>query len=472
MCAAATRPTDATPRWAARVAGHAALPDRRLAARWAAVLACLAAKPADSIPQASGDRHRAKAAYRFLASGRVTPEALLDSYARTTAEAVRGLPVVYVVHDSTTFNYSSLRRTAGLGPINDSPFGRGLHLHTSLAVRPDGVVLGLLHQRYWARPAAKAAVPPRRRPPEERESVKWVEGVRAAAAALAGLPAGERPRLVHVMDREGDVTDVFRELAGGPDGLVVRSQHDRRLAGEPGSAAAALAAATRLGEYGVSVAARAGRAARPATLAVRAAAVTLDPTDGSAEPGGPPLTFTLVEARGPGTPADGSEPLHWRLWTTEPAAALAPARAVVGIYALRPRVEDFHLTLKSGCRVERLELETAERLQKALVIYSGIAARILGLRDRARQEPDAPGTEALGEDEWRALWAYARGAPPAPAQPPPTLAEVVAWLGRLGGHLGRKRDGPPGVRTLWRGWRDLQLLVMGYRAARGTAAGP
>src|SRR5205807_5743423 len=135
---------------------------------------------------------------------------------------------------------------------------------------------------YWARPAAKAAVPAQQRPPEQRESIKWVEGVRAAAAAVAHLPAGERPRLIHVMDREGDATDVFRAVAGGPDGLVLRSQYDRRLAGEPGSVAAALAAAAVLGEYGVAVAARPGRAARPATLQVRSAVGTLDPTGGAA----------------------------------------------------------------------------------------------------------------------------------------------------------------------------------------------
>jgi hypothetical protein len=457
--------------WAAAVAGHARLPDRRLVARLADVLACLAAKPADSIPQATGDRYRAKATYRFLASDRVTPEALVQSYARATAAALRGLSVVYVIHDSTSLNYSSLKQTAGLGPINDSPFGRGLHLHTSLAVRPDGVVLGLLHQRYWARPATKAAVPSPQRPAEQRESIKWVEGVRAAAAAVAALPAGERPRLIHVMDREGDATDVFRAVVDGPDGLVLRGQYDRRVTNAPGSVGAVLAAAAGLGEYGVAVAARPGRSARAATLVVRSAVVTLDPASRATTAGDTPLTFAVVEAREAASPADGAEPLHWRLWTTEPAATLAAARAVVGIYELRPRVEDFHLTLKSGCRVEQLELETAERLQKALAIYSGIAARILGLRDLARREPAASCTAVLSDDEWRVLWALRHGEPPPPTTAPPTLAEAAAWLGRLGGHLGRKCDGPPGVRTLWRGWRDLQLVVLGYRAARGIVAG-
>ncbi|HEV2969418.1 MAG TPA: IS4 family transposase, partial [Pirellulales bacterium] len=37
----------------------------------------------------------------------------------------------------------------------------------------------------------------------------------------------------------------------------------------------------------------------------------------------------------------------------------------------------------------------------------------------------------------------------------------------LGGFLGRRHDGQPGVKTLWRGWRRLTDLVIGYRLPRG-----
>jgi len=72
----------------------------------------------------------------------------------------------------------------------------------------------------------------------------------------------------------------------------------------------------------------------------------------------------------------------------------------------------------------------------------------------------------LTADEWQALPAHSTGAAPTAATPVPTVAQATQWIGRLGGHLGRKRDGMPGVRTLWRGWRDLTLLVAGYRAAQ------
>ena len=118
---------------------------------------------------------------------------------------------------------------------------------------------------------------------------------------------------------------------------------------------------------------------------------------------------------------------------------------------------------KQGCRVEQLQLETRQRLEKALVLYAGVAVRLLRLRDLARREPTAPCTEVLQTDAWHALYAHVNGEAPTTATPVPTIEQAVKWIGRLGGHLGRKRDGMPGVRTLWRGWRDRAILVAAIR---------
>ena len=42
---------------------------------------------------------------------------------------------------------------------------------------------------------------------------------------------------------------------------------------------------------------------------------------------------------------------------------------------------------------------------------------------------------------------------------PASLREVVRMIGRLGGHLGRKGDGEPGVTVLWRGWSELYETI-------------
>ncbi|WP_442940387.1 IS4 family transposase [Nostoc sp.] len=50
-----------------------------------------------------------------------------------------------------------------------------------------------------------------------------------------------------------------------------------------------------------------------------------------------------------------------------------------------------------------------------------------------------------------------------PHTSPPTLAEVVNWIARLGGFLGRKHDASPGVKVLWLGLTRLHDLVEGWQ---------
>ena len=47
-----------------------------------------------------------------------------------------------------------------------------------------------------------------------------------------------------------------------------------------------------------------------------------------------------------------------------------------------------------------------------------------------------------------------------------TVRDFVFAVAKLGGFLGRKRDGLPGVRSLWRGYQRLQDMVAGYRLRR------
>ncbi len=93
-----------------------------------------------------------------------------------------------------------------------------------------------------------------------------------------------------------------------------------------------------------------------------------------------------------------------------------------------------------------------------MALYSPVAVRILQLREWSRLEPEAPCTVVLTDEQWQSLWTYIHRKRPTSGASPPSIRQATLWIGRLGGHLGRKSDGMPGVRTLWRGWRDLDLL--------------
>ena len=140
-----------SPHWAAQIAAATPLPDGRLNTRLERLLTRLAEKPLDAFPQALPDCHQTKATYRFLSNERVERDALLTGYRQVTTEAMRGLPRVYVAHDTATFTYTSLKCTTGLGYISDVEAAQGIHCHSSLALQANGVALGLLHQYYWVR---------------------------------------------------------------------------------------------------------------------------------------------------------------------------------------------------------------------------------------------------------------------------------------------------------------------------------
>jgi hypothetical protein len=450
--------------WATHVAGQADFPDERLNTRFGIILNTLADKPMDSFPQATRKTSDTKALYRFLENRRLAVDDYLQPLVDTTVDACRGVPVVLAIQDSSSANYTSLVQTTGLGKLNNTS-ALGLHFHTTIAAGLDGVVRGLLHQAFWSRPpeAEPRQGDHKQRPLEDKESYKWLEGIEAAEAAIDSLPADARPRLIHVFDREGDIHEVLQRITDSPHGAVIRAAQNRSVAGDVGKAFAAIAAVPAVGTQVIAVPARHGVKKRKAHLAFRSCTLTLTPS--AAYPGRQPITWTLVEAREVKAP-EGVEPLHWLLWTTEPAATLEQILAIVAMYQRRWLIEDFHLTLKSGCQIEALRLETADRLIKAILLYSAVALRIVALRDLARHEPTAPCTVILEPVQWQALYAYIHGHKPTATTPLPTVKQVVLWIARLGGHLNRKRDGMPGVRTLWRGWRDLAILIAGYQAAQ------
>jgi Transposase DNA-binding/Transposase Tn5 dimerisation domain len=454
--------------WASQVAAQADLPDERLNARLALILHTLASKPLDAFPQACATGTEAKGLYRFLENQRLDVEHFLQPLVDTTVDACRGLTTVLAIQDSSSANYATLRHTKGLGKLNDSD-ALGLHFHTTIAAQTDGVIRGLLHQSHWSRPPDEepVAAPHQDKSIAAKESYKWLEGIEAAEAALDGLPADQRPRLLHIFDREGDIHEVLQRITGSPHGAVIRvAQKKRGVDGPLGNAGDTIASAPGLGVHIIDVPPQHGSKKRQARLELRSARVTITPNT-SRYPHRQAVIWTLVEAKEIGAPA-GVEPLHWLLWTTEAADTVADIVEVLRLYKLRWLVEDFHLTLKSGCQIEELRLETADRLIKALVLYSAVALRIVALRDLARQQPEAACTLVLTTEQWQVLYAYLQDQRPTSATPVPSIRQAVLWIGRLGGHLGRKSDGQPGVRVLWRGWRDLTVLLAGYRAARAT----
>lgn len=438
--------------WAAAELGGAELGDARLNRRLGRVAERLGAQPGASIPVACGGWAETQAAYRLLAHEAVTWEQVLAPHWACSVERMRRQPVVLCVQDSTELDYTAQPGIAGLGPLSYLR-QHGLYVHPTLAVTPDGVALGVLDAWLWTRDRETFGEDKRHWPIEAKESMRWLEGFERCAELAASLPD---TRLVYVADRECDMHEfmVRAQREPGIDWLI-RATHNRCLA-EGDKLWDRLAQAPVLGEVSFILPARPHRPSRPVVLTVRAERVTLHPK------GGEPVTITALRAREESPPAR-VEPLDWRLLTNRSVATLAQAAELIQWYGTRWSIEVFFRILKTGCRVEALQLSTLDRLEPALALYLIIAWRILYLTVLGRTTPELPCDAVLDPAEWQAVYVAIHRRPPPGITPP--LSTMLGWIAHLGGHLGRKCDGPPGPQALWIGLQRARDLAWGMQLA-------
>lgn len=453
--------------WAEDEFGDADLGDVRRNARLLQLATVLGAQPNASLPEATNDPACLKAAYRFFANDYVRAQAILASHFHSTKARMRAARLVLAVQDTSYLDWTDHPHTTGLGPLA-TPSHQGLLVHTTLALTPERVPLGLLQQQVWAREKdVRRNQDHKQRPICDKESQKWLRSLQAVIAARAECPD---THLVSVGDREADVYDLFLlERPAGVD-LLVRAAQDRKAEHPEKYLWATMATASLAATVTLHIGARAGVAAREASLKIRWKQVTLRPPNSRAKEKLPNITVWVVWAC-ESSPPPGVEAIEWMLLTTVPISSTEDALRILDWYACRWGIEVWHKVLKSGCRIEEKQLETAERLQRCLALYSVIAWRILYATMLARVAPDVACTVLLDEEEWQALYCRIHRVAVAPAKPP-SLRQAVGWIAQLGGFLGRKRDGEPGVTVLWKGFQHLVDITAMYRIMRPAPTAP
>jgi len=444
-------------KWAQEQFAAVSLGDVRLERRAVTLGERMALSPAASLPQQMEGHSSLMAAYRFLDNAQVRHETLEAPHWRQTRAQAAEQARVLLVQDITILDYSRYGDTmVGLGPVGDGR-GKGLMLHSTLAVLPGTrQVMGLMHQQVFERKPHHGAKP-RSRPKAERESRVWRESVEAIGAP------GAQSQWVVVADSETDHTDFL--LACRAQGLHfnVRLWRENRLMIQ-GEERVNLFESVRRWDAQVSksitLAARRGQKAREARVQVSFGQVTLPVPRSEAR-----LTVWIVHAWEEDAPA-GVEKVEWFLASSLAVESGSEALERLEWYTTRWVVEDYHQCLKTGCAIEHRDLEQAARIKRLLGLLAVVAVRLLQLRDKARQQPDSPAS-TIADPLEVAILAAKVGAPVA------EMTAVTFWRGvaRLGGFLGRRRDGDPGWKTLWRGWQQLQLLVEGARLSATLSNG-
>jgi hypothetical protein len=441
--------------------------DERLNSRASLLLKDLGSKPGLSIPAACGGWNETLAAYRFFSNEKVDFSKVLEPHRIATMERMSQSQVVLLVQDTSELDYSGQSETTGLGPLNYSA-RLGGYLHPTIAFTPEGNCLGVVDAKFWARSSEQKPDPvhQRARPLEEKESYRWIESYRIADEIAQLLP---ETRIISVCDREGDIYELFTDSCSRESSRahwLVRAKNNRLLEEasdiEDTKLWSRVQKSPILGEVQFEVSATSQRKARTATQTLQALRVPLKPPPRKGKKL-PQISVYAVLAREI-NPPQGEEPMEWMLLTSLTITSLEKACELLQYYLARWNIEIFFKVLKSGCQVEKLQLEEFERLKTCLAFYLIIAWRILFVTKLGRDYPDLPCSVVFDLQEWQAVYLVTYKQTP-PDEPPP-LKDMIQMVARLGGHLGRTHDGPPGPKTLWIGLQRARDFVIAIQAQK------
>lgn len=422
-----------------------------------------------SIPFACQDWANTKAAYRLLSSDRVTEHAILAGHlAATRSRSSASHGPLLILHDTTTFTYN--RGDMAAVGITHRSFTKkdrdglpqhyvvcGLQMHSGMVVTPEGLPLGLASIHFWTRDrfkgctAMKRKINPTRVPIEEKESRRWLEGLRRSSA-LVGRPE----RCVHIGDRESDIYELFCLAEEVGTHFLVRTCVDR-LAGDGKHTIADEMNETRVkGLHRIEVRDRNGELSE-AVLEIRYRKILVLPPIGK-QKRYPHLVLTVIHAVERGTPS-GRDKIDWKLMTDLPVASSKDAVEKLQWYAMRWKIETFHKILKSGCKAEESRLRTAERIINLIAVLSILSWRIFWMTMMNRVDPCAPPDLVFTPLELQLLdRLHTHGTDP----PGEGLSAYCIKLARLGGYLARAHDRPPGNMVIWRGVSRLTDIQLGF----------
>lgn len=437
--------------------------DKRLAVRFVKLLKKLSEKSEGSLPKSLDTWSEIYAGYRFFSNKKVTAEKMFSSHKQTTLERIKKEKIVLLPQDTTEIDYSSKKNIVGLGPLNTETH-RGFLLHPVLAITPERLCLGSLSNEMWTRESIGEKGLNRDRPIENKESLRWLKGFKIAEEVAKKAPD---TLVVSMADREGDIYEFFQLTGGVREGRgahwLIRSHYNRVTSKKTYGSNQGLWDVVRkqkaVATLEFELPKRGNNKARQVKQEVRFARVKLG---GARRKGAglPALKVTGVLATEI-HPPKGEKPIEWLLVSSLPISDAKGALTLLEWYLCRWEIELFFKVLKSGCGIEKLQLEHVDRLFKCISLYMIVAWRIMYIRSVGLRHPRQSCKLFFSESEWKSVYCRLYKDKSLPNEPP-NLRDMIVMVARLGGFIARKRDGYPGIKTMWEGLQRMHDFAQAW----------
>ena len=459
--------------WVSEELKYVDLGDKRRNHRLVKIVEDLSSQPEQSVPQASRDGAAVQGVYKFWGNPHIKASAILAAHTDTAVERIKGHETILAIQDTTELDFSQKPvrharsenpRRKGMGPLSNSK-ARGLKVHTVLAASAQGVPLGVLEQKVWAREVKQPGdKEQRRRTIAQKESQRWLDCLDVSQSLVS-----DETRVITVGDREADIYQLFAMPRRPKSEFLIRAAQNRNTKSNKFDACVmplfeAIGQTAVLGEMNLELQRTPRRKARSASLNVRVSKLWLQaPAHLDSETVGAIEVNVILAIEE--DPPSGEKAICWLLLTTLAVTSLEEAIQCLKWYSYRWLIERYLYCLKSGCKIEELQLESGERIKRALATYAIVAWRLLWLTYESRRNPERTVDGILEPYEWQALYCRIHKTN-LPSNEVPSLGECVRWIAQLGGFLGRKGDGDPGVKTLWRGLKSLHNIGQMWQLMR------
>jgi len=434
--------------WGSREFKECGVEDRREAKSLAAMADRLLEHPELAFSSAVGKGLR-KAAWRIFSKEEVDVSC---GHYRQTARRCQDHDLVLVSQDTTDLSYLTHQATKGLGDLGGGS-GRvnlGLSLHSALAMSATGLPLGLVGQKLWAPVATGREKHPRRYPLEEKENYCWVEAIKWVEQYLSRCR-----QVVLISDRDSDFYEYFSSARPANVDFLFRVHHLQRYVywreNRLQLHAVNFPAAGQVDVY--LPRAKKGKE-QTLRLEVNWGQVVCPP---ASDKKGEQVSLWLVKAM-EAAPAAGVAPLTWYLLTTINVKDQATALLMLDYYRRRWMIERWHLVLKDGLKVERLQFDSFRRLSGAIALLSVVAWQLLWLKHLARQSPQMAAAHIFEPEQLQVLGQQA-------GNKTLTVQAALVTIAALAGFTPSQKQPLPGEKTIWRGWGIFSSMCRGYKIA-------
>jgi Transposase DDE domain len=298
--------------------------------------------------------------------------------------------VVLFIQDTTELDYTHCKNVEGLGHIGDGK-GRGIMLHNCVFVVPvpgNPEILGLAGQIPWLRSSERENLVIKNVSKKllrtESEGEIWSEMVESIGEA----PMPETDSIwISVGDRGSDIFSYIRRVRALHWHCLLRVTQNRLII-KPDQTKGYLKTFARalepIAQKTVVLRGRNGEPKRDVNLLVAWSKICIQPPATGSERKQQQIAGWCIRAWEVGSD------LEWILFTTVPITDTSSVLMQLDWYSCRWIIEEYHKCLKTGCAVEKRQLESADSLVTLLGFFAVVAVRLLQLRELSRAHPDLP----------------------------------------------------------------------------------